>query len=160
MDFDILDLRGAAGKEYWVHLRVGDRLLYADMENQERPCRVLVASIADPEVEEALKAVTRSGRLYRSVETALGEANRQQRKALEARLEAIERESEKALTRFLTTAIRGWENIERGGKPLPFSQEALADLAEPKAPLFRLAATIAEDAASAQDPFSEPAPAS
>jgi hypothetical protein len=160
MDFDLLDLREAAGKEYWVHLRAGDRLLFADMDKQERPCRVKVASVANPEVEQALKAVTRAGRMYRGLEAALADANRQQRAALEKRLGDVERESERALTSFLMKSIVGWENIEKGGKDLPFSREALADMAEPKAPLFRLAQAIAEDAASAQDPFAESAPAS
>ena len=32
MDFDLLDLREAADKEYWVQLRMGDTLLFADMD--------------------------------------------------------------------------------------------------------------------------------
>ena len=159
MDFDLLDLREAGGKEYWVQLRLGDRLLFADMAKQERPCRVKVASIANPDVEDALKAVTRVGRMYRGVEAGLADANRQQRAALEKRLTEVEQESERALSGFLNVAVRDWENIERGGELLPFSKDALKDMAQPKAPLFRLAASIAEDAASAQDPFADPAPA-
>ena len=161
MDFDLLDLREAAGKEYWVQLRLGDTLLFADMEKQERPCRVKVASAAEPKVEEAMKAVTRAGSLYRSIEAQVALApNRQQRQALEKRLEEAEKEAEKALTRFLVVSIRDWENIQKGGEPLKFSDEALKDMAQPKAPLFRIAASLAEDAASAQSPFSESAPAS
>jgi hypothetical protein len=78
---------------------------------------------------------------------------------LEKRLAEVEQESERALSGFLNVAVRDWENIERGGEPLPFSKDALKDMAQPKAPLFRLAASIAEDAASAQDPFADPVPA-
>lgn len=160
MDFDLLDLREAASKEYWLHLRLGETLLFADMDKQERPCRVKVASIAEPDVEDAMKAVTRAGTLYRGVEAQLAQAaNRQQRQAVEKRLADAEREAERALSRFLMTAIRDWENIEKGGKALPFSADALKDMAQPKAPLYRMASQIAEDAASAQSPFAESAPA-
>ena len=115
--------------------------------------------IANADVEDALKAVTRVGRMYRGVEAGLADANRQQRAALEKRLAEVEQESERALSGFLNVAVRDWENIERGGEPLPFSKDALKDMAQPKAPLFRLAASIAEDAASAQDPFADPVPA-
>ncbi|MAH32275.1 MAG: hypothetical protein CMG78_09595 [Marinobacter sp.] len=155
MDFDLLDLREAADKEYWVQLRMGDTLLFADMDKQERPCRVKVASIAEPGVEDATKAVGRVGNLYRTVEVQLANAsNRDQRRAAEKRLVEVEREAEKCLTTFLVKTIRGWENLVKGGELLPFSAEALLDMAQPKAPLFRMASAIAEDAMSAQNPFS------
>lgn len=156
MDFDLLDLRNAADKEYWVQLRHGDTLLFADMDKQERPCRVKVASVAEPGVEDAMKAVARVASMRQSVEAQLSVApNREQRKALEKRLDDVERETDKCLTTFLIKIVRDWENIDKGGKPLPFSEEALRDMAQPKAPLFRLAGLIAEDAASAQSPFTD-----
>lgn len=155
MDFDLLDLREAADKEYWVQLRMGDTLLFADMEKQERPCRVLVASMAEPGVEEATKAVSRAGTMYRSLEAQLAAAaNREQRRAIEKRLGEVDREAEKCITNFLMRSVRQWENIVKGSDPLPFSDEALKDMAQPKAPLFRMASAIAEDAANAQNPFS------
>ncbi|MEW4469003.1 hypothetical protein AB1K62_14345 [Parasphingorhabdus sp. JC815] len=155
MDFDLLDLRTAAGKEYWVHLRLGNTLLYLDMDKEEKPCRVKVASSVEPGVEDATKAVMRAGRMFQAAEDALSIANRDNRAALEKRLDQLERESEKCLTAFLVKAIKGWENIEQGGKELKFSPEALEDLAQPKGPLFRMAATIAEDSAKAQSPFAK-----
>ena len=160
MDIDQLDLREAADQEYWLQLRVGDRLLFCDMKKQERPLRVKVASVAKSGVEDAVKAVTRAGRMSASAENALVHANRQQRAELEKRLEEIERTTEKAITRFLTTAILGWENIERGGKPLPFAIDALDDLSQKGAPLYRMAIAIAEDAALAMDPFTDAVSAS
>ncbi|RDC66553.1 hypothetical protein HME9302_00004 [Alteripontixanthobacter maritimus] len=44
--FDTLDLRNAEDEEYWLHLRHGETKLYADMDKQEGPCRVRVASPA------------------------------------------------------------------------------------------------------------------
>lgn len=156
MDFDLIDLREAASKEYWVQLRLNDTLLFSDMGKQERPCRVKVASISEPEVEEATKAVTRAGNMYRALEAQLtGAVNRQQRQVIEKRLSEVEREAEKALTDFLVKTVIDWENIEKGGKPLEFSRDALKDMAQPKAPLFRMASAIAEDAANAQNPFFE-----
>jgi hypothetical protein len=156
MDFDLIDLREAASKEYWVQLRFGDTLLFSDMEKQERPCRVKVASISEPGVEEASKAVTRAGNMYRALEAQLaGVANRQQRQTIEKRFAEVEREAEKALTDFLVKTVIDWENIDKGGKPLDFSHDALKDMAQPKAPLFRMASAIAEDAANAQNPFIE-----
>lgn len=153
MDFDQLDLRTAAGKEYWVHLRLGDTLLYLDMDKEQKPCRVKVASSVEPGVEDATKAVMRVGRMFQAAESALATANRDQRAGLEKRLDQLERESEKALTAFLMKAVKGWENIEQGGKELKFSPEALEDISQPKGPLYRMAASIAEDSAKAQNPF-------
>lgn len=155
MDFSSLDLREAADKEYWVHLRLGDVLLYAD-DAKEKPCRVKVGSIADPEIEQAAKAVTRSGNASATVEAQLANAaNRDKRREIESRLDDIERQAEKAVVRFLMCSIKGWENIEKGGKPLEFSSEALKDMSQPKAPLFRLALTLAEDMGKVQSPFSQ-----
>lgn len=154
MDFDLLDLREAADKEYWVHLRMGDTLLYAD-KDQQRPCRVKVASIAELGVEDAMKAVSRVGTMSANLEAQLAGANRQQRAGVEQRLDQAEREAEKCLTQFLVKTIRGWENIEKGGKELPFSDEALKDMAQVKAPLYRLAANIATDMGEAQSPFAQ-----
>lgn len=153
MDIDAFDLREAATREYWLQLRMGDRLLFCDMEKQERPLRVKVASVAKQGVEDAVKAVTRLGRMMASAEAQLVNANRQQRAELEKRLDEIERSTEKAIARFLTTAILDWENVERGGKPLPYSKDALADLSEKGAPLYRMAFEIAEDAGAAMNPF-------
>ena len=156
MDFDLLDLREAAGNEYWVQLRMGDTLLFADMDKQQGPCRVLVASMAEPGVEDAAKAVSRAGTMYRAIEAQLAVApNREQRRAVEKRLADLDREAEKCISNFLLKTVRGWENINKGGEPLAFSDEALKDMAQPKAPLFRMATAIAEDAATAQSPFSE-----
>lgn len=154
MDFDILDLREAGSREYWVQLRHGGTLLFADMDKQERPCRVKVASIAEHEVEQAVKAVMRVGGMVGNLEAQLVAApNKQQRTQLEKRLEEIEREAERCITAFIVKAVRDWENIEKGGKVLPFSTAALEDMAQPKAPLFQLAIAIAEDAGRAQNPF-------
>jgi len=153
MDFSNLDLREAASKEYWVHLRLDDTLLFA---GKDKPCRVKTASAASPEVEEALKAVTRVGALSTNIEGQLAlAANRQKRRAIEGKIDEVERDAERALTRFLCTAIVDWENIEKDGKSLPFSKEALSDYSQPKAPLFRLAVTLAEDMREAQSPFAE-----
>ena len=155
MDFDRLDLREAADNQYWVHLRMGETLLFADMDKQERPCRVKVASVASPDVEASMKAVTRAGSQYSAVEGQMALANRNQTKELENKLNGLEREAEKALTHFLVTSVKGWENIEKGGKPLEYSLDALKNMAAPKAPLYRLATTLAQDAAGAQSPFVE-----
>lgn len=154
MDIGQFDLREAADQEYWIQLRVGDRLLFNDMKKQESPLRVKVASVAKPGVEDAVKSVTRAARMAHTVEAQLAVANRQQKVALETRLDEIERTTEKALTRFLLTAVLDWENIERGKEALPFSKDALAELSEKGAPLYRMAMAIAEDVAVAMDPFS------
>lgn len=159
MDFDLLDLREAADKEYWVQLRMGDTLLFADMDKQQGPCRVLVASMAEPGVEDAAKAIARAGALYGAIEAQLAVApNREQRRAVEKRMAELDREAEKCISNYLLKAVRGWDNIEKGGEPLPFSDEALKDMAQPKAPLFRMASAIAKDAAAAQSPFFESDP--
>lgn len=156
MDFANLDLRAAASKEYWVQLRVGDTLLYADEKVQKKPCRVRIGSPADPEIEEAAKAVKRVGHIYAQVELSLGATKAsQQQKQVERRLDALDREAEVLLQDFLRKAIKGWENIEFDGKELAFSPSALEDMSQPKAPLFRMATEIAEDAAKAVDPFSD-----
>lgn len=157
MDFALLDLRTAAQKTYWVQLRYKDTPLYAGGDDA-RPCRVNTASVADPDVEQAVKTVQRIGRLTAQLEMQLAAApNREQRKAIEKRLDDVERQAEKSLTGFLKTAIKGWENIAVDGKPLPFSDEALDDMAQPKAPLFQLAMNIAADMAEVQSPLSQAA---
>ena len=153
MNIDQFDLRATETREYWIQLRVGDKLLFCDMEKSERPLRVKVASIAKQGVEDAIKAVTRAGRMMNAAEAQLVQANRQQRVELEKRMDEIERTSEGALTRFLTTAIVDWDNLERDGKLLPYSKEALDDLSAKGAPLYRMALEIAGDAAIAMDPF-------
>lgn len=157
MDFAKLDLRAAAEQETWVHLRVGDILLYADDEKQEHPCRVKVASVANPDVEKALKAGMRAARAVAAAETQLATANRQQCAELEKRLDVMERQMEKALQLFLATAILDWENIEFDGNDLPFSKQALADMSEPRGPFSRLASAIMEDMGNLANPFGKPA---
>ncbi len=153
MDFDALDLRKAADKEYWIHLRRGDVYLYQDMEAQERPYRVKVASIAKPGVDDAIKSVTRAGRMLASGEAQLIQANRQQRVDLEKRLAGIEAEADKAIKRFLMAAILDWENIQSGGKDVKFTRDALDDFSDKGGPLHVLGLDIAEDVASAMSPF-------
>lgn len=152
MDFAKLDLRETADNQFWVHLRVNDVYLYAG-EGNEKPCRVRVASITDPGVETALKAVERAGRSSAAFESQLSTANREQRKALESRADAAEVAAQRCITQFLTTVVKDWENIEIDGKPLEFSQEALVDMSQPKAPMFRLATAISKDMAELYDPF-------
>ena len=159
MDFGKLDLRAAADQEHWLHLRVGDTLLYLDEEKQEGPCRVKVRSVANDEVERALKVGTRAARAVATAESQLATANRQQKGEIEPRLDALEKQLEKALQAFLTTAIVDWENIQVGGKSLPFSKEALADMSEPKAPFARLATAIMDDMGNLASPFGKPDPA-
>jgi hypothetical protein len=153
MDFGALDLRKSADKEYWIHLRRGDVLLYLDMEGQTKPCRAKVASIAKPGVDDAIKAVTRAGRMLGSGESQLIQANRQQRAELEKRLAGIEVEAEAAIKRFLMTAILDWENIEIDGKEVEFSRDQLDDWSDKGGPLHVLGLDIAEDVASAMSPF-------
>lgn len=153
MDFAALDLRKAAEKEYWVHLRRGDTLLYADMDKAEGPCRAKVASISRPGVDDAIKAVTRAGRMLANAESQLIGANRQQRAALEKSLERIEADAEAAIKRFLMTAILDWENLMVGGKEVKFSREQLDDWSEKGGPLHVLGLDIAEDVAAAMSPF-------
>lgn len=156
MDFDLLDLREASEKRYWIGLRLGNTLLFRDMKKQEGPCRVQVKSPAEAQVEEALKAITRAGNRESLLASQLASApNRDERRAIESRLDDAERDAQKAIKRFLTTVICDWENIERGGKIVPFSDEALQDMAEPKGPLFRLAIAISQDMVKAIDPFTE-----
>jgi hypothetical protein len=153
MDFDALDLRKAADKEYWVHLRRGETLLYKDMEAREGPCRVKVASIAKPGVDDAIKAVTRAGRMLGQGEGQLISANRQQRAELEKRLAEIEGMAEAAIKRFLMTAVLDWENIVAGGKDIPFSRDTLDDMSDKGGPFHVLGLDIAEDVAAAMSPF-------
>lgn len=155
MDFSKLDLREAAGRQDWVHLRVGDTLLFADEDKQERPCRVKAASVTEPGVEGALKAMERAGRKSESLEAQLITANREQKKEVERQADEAARASEKAISAFLRLVIVGWENIEVSGKEVEFNADALHDLTEPKAPLFRLAPTISKDLAALYNPFSK-----
>lgn len=157
MDFAKLDLRAAAEQEHWLHLRVGDTLLYNDDDGT--PCRVKVRSVANDEVERALKVGTRAARAVATAENQLATANRQQKAEIEPRLDALEKQMEKALQAFLATAIVDWENIKVGGKPVPFSKDALADMSEPKAPLARLAPAIMDDMGNLANPFGKPEPA-
>jgi hypothetical protein len=153
MDFGALDLRKAADKEYWVHLRRGDVYLYQDMEAATAPYRVKVASIAKPGVDDAIKAVTRAGRMLGAGEAQLIQANRQQRAELEKRLSSIEVEAEAAIKRFLMTAVLDWENIQVDGKDVPFSRDMLDDWSDKGGPLHVLGLDIAEDVAAAMSPF-------
>lgn len=159
MDFGSLDLRKAADKEYWIHLRRGDVLLYADMAKGENPCRAKVASISKPGVDDAIKAVTRAGRMLAAGEAQLISANRQQRAELEKRLEGIEKDAEAAIKRFLMTAVLDWENLEIDGKFVPFSRDQLDDWSDKGGPLHVLGLEIAEDVAAAMSPFGKPASA-
>lgn len=154
MDFDLLDLRQTAEKEYWVHLRLGDTLLYADMDKQEGPCRVKVASISNPDIEAQLKAVNRVATRFSHAEAEFaGAKDRQARLATEKRLDSIDAEAEKIFSNFLCEIILDWENIQKGGNTLPFSADALKDMSAKGGPLFRMASTIAGDAIKAQSPF-------
>lgn len=156
MDFDKLDLRSAGEAEHWLPLRLGDTQLFRDMEKKEQPCRIKVASPASSGVEAALKAVNRLAQREQTIAAKLANAaNREERRALERQLDAVEEEAEKSIKNFLTTAIVDWENIDKGGEPLPFSRDALCDMSEAKAPLARLATTIARDMAKVLDPFTE-----
>jgi hypothetical protein len=155
MDFGSLDLRKAADKEYWVHLRRGETLLFLDMEGQKGPCRAKVASIAKPGVDDAIKAVTRAGRMLAAGEAQLINANRQQRAELEKRLAGIEKEAEAAIKRFLMTAVLDWENLYDEGKDVPFSRDQLDDWSEKGGPLHVLGLDIAEDVAAAMSPFTK-----
>ncbi|RDC59789.1 hypothetical protein HME9302_00984 [Alteripontixanthobacter maritimus] len=157
MDFDTLDLRNAEDEEYWLHLRHGETKLYADMDKQEGPCRVRVASPASNGVEPVMKSVQRSiGRQAALSDQLANAVNREQRRTAETRLDQAEEQTQKAVQTFLNTVILDWENIEKGGKKLTFSKEALADMTEPKAPLSRLVMTIVEDMGKLHDPFTEP----
>lgn len=156
MDFGKLDLRGSAEIETWLHLRVGDEFLYADDDKQKRPCRIKVASVANNEVEAALKAGRRAAVAVAKAEDQLASANRQQRAEFEKRLDSLERRMEDALKAFLAVAIVDWENIEIDGKAVSFSEERLADLSEPKAPFARMATAIMEDMGNLLNPFSMP----
>lgn len=155
MDFGSLDLRKAADKEYWVHLRRGDVLLYADMDKpcEANRCRAKVASISKPGVDDAIKAVTRAGRMLAAGEAQLISANRQQRAELEKRLEGIEKDAEAAIKRFLMTAILDWENLIVDDNAVPFSRDQLDDWSEKGGPLHVLGLDIAEDVAAAMSPF-------
>lgn len=160
MDFGKLDLRTTAEQEYWVHLRLGDKFLYADMEKQEGPCRAKVASVSAPNVKDALRSVLRGSDQMERVSNLIAlEANDTKRAALESRLVTLEREAEATFERFLLVLIRDWENITLDDKPLKFSQEALADYAKPGAPFYRLVSEIAQDVSKAQNPFTKAATA-
>ena len=158
MDFAKLDLRNAGDTEHWLNLRLGETRLYADMGKQEGPCRLLVASPASDGVEAVLKGVQRAMSRQAAVAEQLATAvNRDQRRAIETRLDNAETEAQKAVEKFLNTVVLGWENIQLGGKGLKFSKEALADMTEPKAPLARLVMFIVEDMGKLHDPFTEAA---
>jgi len=157
MDFAKLDLRSAAGSESWLHLRVGEQYLYLDDEAQIGPCRVKVASVADPSVERALTIAERAGHSASALRFDYSRANRQQKAEMEGKLDAAEKAATKAVAELLITAIRDWENIHFDGKPLEFSADALADLCQPKAPFFRMSGEIMEDMAKLASPFGKPA---
>lgn len=160
MDFDSLDLRSAGDAEHWLHLRYGDTKLYSDMDKREGPCRVRVASPASENVEPVLKTVQRAmNRQATLASQAASATNRDQRRAAEGQLDSAEKDAENAVRTFLRLVILDWENIEKGGKELKFSKDALADMTEPKAPLSRLVATIVEDMGKLHDPFTEAAAA-
>ena len=158
MDFAKLDLRRTAEDEYWLHLRAGTMLFYADEATKQRPSEVQILSPSSPEVEGLLKSIERVGKLFARTEMSLvGSSAAQARRETERQLDALDKEAEALLTRFLVQSIRNWRNIMVDGEELPFTQENLLDMAQPKAPLFRLAQFIAEDAGRALDPFSVPA---
>lgn len=160
MDFAKLDLRTKANEEHWVQLRMGDTLLFADMDKQEGPCRVKIAAIANDKVKAALKVVMRLGDQTERLSASLAsEQNKSKRESIIARLDQIEKEAETAFEQFITISVKDWENIEAAGKPLAFSEDALADFAKPGAPLFRMANEIAQEAAKAQSPFTKAASA-
>jgi len=152
MDFAKLDLRESASEEHWLQLRVGQTLLFAQSD-KSKPCRIKVATAADPRVKAALKAVERAGRSVSEFERQLTTANRQQKVEIERRADDADAIAEKAIKQFLNVAVRGWENIFVKDDEVSFSPSALADLSEPQAPLFRLATTIAEDMGEIHNPF-------
>jgi hypothetical protein len=153
MDFGALDLRKAADKEYWVHLRRGDVYLYQDMEAATAPYRVKVASIAKPGVLDAVTAAKRVARLVNQAEAQLGSANRQQRAELESRITRLENEAVSAIKRFLMDVVLDWENIQADGKDVPFSRDMLDDWSDKGGPLFVLFPEILEDVDDAASPF-------
>jgi|GEM_PF-2764693 len=153
MDFDLLDLRQTADKEYWIQLRLGSTSLFADMEKQERPCKIKVASVSNPEVEALVKSVSRIGQRYGRAEMEYSSANREQRVGLEKRLDSIDKEAERLFGEFIIRVVLDWENIDKGGKPLKFSDDVLKDMSVKGAPLYRMVKEIAEDSAKAQNPF-------
>lgn len=153
MDFAKLDLRAAANQETWVHLRVGDNLLYADDEKQERPCRVKVASVANPAVEDALEAAQLANEAGLKMRAQYHASNRSDRLGAEKRLKDASQRANKLISAFLVCSIVDWENIEVGGGLLAFSKDALADMCEAKAPFFRMASEIMEDMGKLASPF-------
>jgi hypothetical protein len=160
MDFAKLDLRTTAEEEHWLHLRIGDTYLYLDAAKQDGPCRVKVLSVANDAVEKALKVGTRTARAVAAAEAQLATANRQQKAEWEGRLDALEKQLERASQAFLMAAIVGWENIHVDGKSVPFTKEALADFSEPKAPFARLATAIMDDMGNLANPLWKPLNAS
>lgn len=158
MDFSKLDLRKAEDEEHWIHLRLGDNLLFMDDKKREGPCRVKTASIANIDAKNALKAVTRlAGEMQLVSQKLADESNTANRDRIKKRLDALDIEAEESFSRFLSVAVKDWENIQQDGKPLEFSTEVLADLSKPNAPLFRMASEIAADMAKAQDVFTNAA---
>jgi len=156
MDFSALDLRKASNREYWVHLRSGDTLLYRDMDKQEGPCRAKVASISKPGVDEAVKAVVLAAQIGAECVREMGTVVSNSRsKELAKRHAEIDKMASQAIKTFLMMAIVDWENIEQDGKLVPFTREQLDDWSEKGAPLHRIGFEIAGDVAEAMSPFSQ-----
>ena len=158
MDFAKLDLRNTSEEKYWVHLRLGDTLLFSDMDNKEGACRVQVAAASSNEVKASLKAALREAdQVNRVADLLAQEENTTKRDKYSERLVKLDRSLDETLTRFLMAAVKDWENIEFDGAPLKFSQDSLAELSKIGAPLHRMANEIASDLAKAQSPFTKAA---
>lgn len=154
MDFAQLDLRNASTKEYWVHLRIGDTLLYSDMDKQEKPCKVKMAATTSVEVKAALKTTLREADQVERVSNLLAqEDNNAKREKLKDRLIKLDKALDETLENFLNIAVKDWQNIEYDGKPFIFSSDNLAQLSKVGAPLHRMASEIAQDTSKAQSPF-------
>jgi hypothetical protein len=154
MDFGSLDLRKSAEKEYWIHLRRGDTLLYADMGKKEGPCRAKVASISKSGVDDAIKSTMLAARLLAECEAAMvGATSSMKRAELKKRHGEISDEADASVKRFLMLSILDWENLQVDGKAVPFSREQLDDWSDKGGPLHVLGLEIAGDVADAMSPF-------
>lgn len=125
MDFADFGLAGADQSE-WFHLRApDDQPFYLQKDGKpglketDKPCRILLRGIAEPEVVEALEKLPQIARVYQ------WKVNRAKDKELNALAEAEDREYRAAVKALMQVAIIGWENIPYDGELREFNQENL-----------------------------------
>lgn len=125
MDFADFGIAGAEKSE-WFHLKSpADEPFYMQddqtisTKKTDKPCRILLRGVAEPEVVAALEKITHIARVYQWKE------KRAKDKDLPALAEAEDRDYRAAVKNLMQVAIQDWENIAYDGEVRSYDTENL-----------------------------------